>query len=350
MAAIPSNQARGIFTQMVVDLYRERPIVQSFLRSFFTNKEESTRYVSIEVQRGTEKVAVDVLRGTEGNRNMFSKSTEKIFEPPLFREFFDATQLDLYDSLFGRTSIDSGVFGSFMEQVAEKLGLLQDKIERAYELQCAQVFETGIVTVANGTNIDFKRKAGSLVPNGAGNTWATGTVDPFGTLEAGCNFLRQVGKSQGGTYNAILGSTALTNFLNNTIVKERAGIRNFFLDNVRAPQRNSVGASLHGQVSCGSYNVNLWTYPEFYDNSSSVSTPYINPKKVIILPEAPKFTMAFAAVPQLVDESNPMPTKGAFRISDFRDERKTTHEYDIQSAGIAIPTAVDQIYTVQPVA
>lgn len=350
MAAIPSNQARGLFTQMVVDLYRERPVVQSFLRSFFATKEESTRYLSIEVQRGTEKVAVDVLRGTEGNRNMFSRSTEKIFEPPLFREFFDATQLDLYDRLFGSTSIDSGVFGRFMEQVVEKLGLLQDKIERAYELQCAQVFETGIVTVAQGTNIDYKRKATSLVDKTAGNYWATGTINPFTDLENGCNFLRQVGKTQGGTYNAIMGSQALADFYANTIVQNRADIRNFSLDAVRAPQRNAVGAALHGQVSAGSYNVNIWTYPEFYDNSSSVSTPFINPKKVILLPEAPKFTMAFAAVPQLVDEANPMPTKGAFRISDFRDERKSTHEYDIQSAGLAIPTAVDQIYTVQVVA
>ena len=46
--------------------------VPSFLRSFFPVKTTASKYVSIEVQRGTEYAAVDVLRGTDGNRNTFS--------------------------------------------------------------------------------------------------------------------------------------------------------------------------------------------------------------------------------------------------------------------------------------
>ena len=348
MGYIATTDARGLFTKTVVDIFKETVTPTGFLRSFFTVKESTSKNLSIAVRRGTEKVAVDVERGTEGNRNTWSKSTEKIFAPPYYREWFDITELDLYDRLFGDENIEAGVFTEFLAEVSEKLVALREKIERAYEVQCSQVLETGIVQLNAGININFKRKAESLV-NNSGTPWTTGSTDPYAQMEAGCNFLRQVGKVQGGVVNAILGSSALTAFLNNTTVKGRADVRNFFIDMVRAPQRNSVGAALHGEVSCGSYNVRLWTYPEFYDNAAGVSTPYINPKKVIMLPEDPRFTLGFAAVPQLPTKNGGV-RKGAFLVGDYVDERNDKHIFDIKSAGVAIPVAVDQIYTMQVVA
>mgnify|MGYP001796820659 CR=1 FL=1 len=221
--------------------------------------------------------------------------------------------------------------------MADKLRVLQDKIERAYEIQCSQVLETGIVSLNAGTNIDFKRKAASLVDKGADNYWATGTINPFLDLENGCKFLRQEGKAQGSMFNAIMGGEAYKDFLDNDIVKARADIRNYSLDAIRAPQNNSVGASLHGVVSAGSYSVALWTYPEYFDaTSNGSSTPYINEKKTIILPEAPNFTLGFAAVPQLVTKGGGI-RKGAYIVGDYVDERNDKHVFDIKSACGAIP-------------
>lgn len=349
MATIASSDARALFTKMLIAVYRERKTPMAFLRSFFRVVEHSTKELSIEVQRGTEKIAVDVERGTEGNRNVFSRTTEKIFVPPYYREFFDATELDLYDRLFGSTEIDNGVFEQFMLSVADKLQMLQEKIERAYELQCAQVLETGIVTLKAGINIDFKRKAGSLVGVG-GAPWDNDANSPIDQMEAGANFLRQTGKAGGDVFNVIMGSAAQGAFLNNAKVKGRADIRSFGLDVVSAPQRNAVGSSYHGRVSIGSYLADIWTYPEFYDNAAGVSTPYINSKKIIMLPQSPNFVLGFAAVPQLIAPENPVPKKGAFVIGNYKDERNHKHIYDIRSAGVAIPVAVDQIYTKQVLA
>lgn len=346
---ISTTDARALFTKKLIDVYRERPVVMGFLRSFFVDKIESTKELSIEVQRGTEKVAVDVIRGSIGNRNQFAKSSEKIFVPPYYREYFDATDLSLYDRLFGSTEIDAGVFTAFLEQVAEKLGMLQDKIERAQEIQCAQVFLTGIVELINGTNIDYKRKAASLVDLLAGNYWTTNTVDPNEVLEQGSEFVRTKGKGQGINYNVLLGSEAYNAYVNNDIVKERADIRNFALDAIRAPQRESTGGTLHGEVAAGSYKYRLWTYPEFFDNAAGDSVPYLDPKSIIILPENPRFSMGFAAVPQLVTDGIGV-IKGKFIFGDYIDEREATHDYDIKSAGLAIPVGVDQIFTAQVVA
>lgn len=346
---ISTTDARALYTKMLIDVYKERVTPKSFLRSFFPEVESETKEISIEVQRGTEKIAVDVQRGTEGNRNSFSKSTEKIFVPPYYREFFDATELDLYDRLFGSTEISDGIFTAFLNSVADKLRTLQDKIERAYEVQCSQVLHTGVVELSAGINIDFKRKADSLVDLGVGQYWDVAGQNPYADLETGCNFIRQKGKSQGGTLNAILGSNALAALLANSVFLTRQNLFNMALDMVAPPQRNSVGGTLHGQLTVGSYKLNLWAYPEFYDNASGVSTPYIDPKTVILLPENPRFKLSFAAVPRLLKEGAPA-TKGAYLIGEYMDERNTAHIMDIKSAGVALPVAVDQIYTMQVLA
>lgn len=345
--SIPANQVRASFTQALVAVYKEMPDVKRFLRSFFPEVYKSTKYVSIEVQRGYEKVAVDVLRGTEGNRNEAGRSTQKIFEPPYFKEYFDMTQLDIYDVLMGQQVISEVQYGEMLAEVAKELKLLQQKIERSHELMCSQALETGIITTASGENIDFKRKALSLVD--LSSTPWTGANDPYAQLEVGCNFLRQVGKSQGGTINALLGSSALSALLTNADFLERQNLFNMALDSVRPPQRDSVGASLHGQLTVGSYKVNLWSYPEFYDNSSVVSTPYLNAKKVILLPEAPRFTFSFAAVPKLITSTGQQVT-GAFTVKEVLDEERESHKISIASAGVPIPVAIDQIWTAQVVA
>lgn len=348
MGSISTVDARPLLTKALADVYKERISPLGFLRSFFMNKEFTTRFISIQVQRGSEKVAVDVERGTEGNRNTLSKSTEKIFDPPYYSEYLDATELHLYDILFGSKSIDSGAFAQFVEELSDGMHMLQDKIERAYELQCAQVIETGIVQLEAGINIDFKRKAASLV-DGSATPWTDDANNPMDQIKAGCEFLRKTGKAQGTVFNIIMGSSAKAAFDGNQNVIDTANLRRVDNLNIRMPQRNSVGGTTHGEFSAGDYVIRLWTYPEFYENSSGTVTPYINSKKIIILPEAPRFSLSFAAVPQLLTEGQ-QPRKGAFIISDYKDERRKKHDFVIESAGVAVPVAVDQIYTRQVVA
>jgi hypothetical protein len=353
MSVISTLEARGLFTKALIAVYKERTAPTAFLRSFFKVKESNTKQISIEVQRGTERIAVDVERGTEGNRNKFSRSSEKIFVPPYYREWFDATELDFYDRLFTENgSVDETTFADWLTSVVERLAGLQDMIERSYELQCAQVLQTGIVTLNRGTNIDFKRKSGSLVAYSAGINFADNANNPYATLEAGATFIRTKGKSQGNVLNVIMGEAAFTAFLNNAKVQDRADIRRIMLDDIRQPQREAVGGVLHGEVSSGAYRFRLWTYPEYYDTAAQANNPYIDPKKIIILPEAPMFVLGFAAVPQLLGRREDVGAglagkKGAYLIGEYLDERNTSHVIDIKSAGVAIPVAVDQIYTAQ---
>lgn len=343
---IATTDARGLFTKTLIAAYREKVMPTSFFRSFFKVVESASKNVSIEVSRGTEKVAVDVYRGTEGNRNAWSKSTEKIFFPPFYREFYDCTEMDLYDRLFASTSdeISGGAFAQFIRSNAEKLAEMQAKIERAYELQCAQVLLDGIVQISAGININYGRKAGSLV--NLANTWNNPATDVFQDFQDAAYFIRTEGKVQTHTFNVILGGEMMSKFLANDKVLARQNLFHMQLDSINPPQKNSVGGVYHGTVTAGPYRFNLWTYPEYYENAAGDSVPYMDEKKFIVLPEVTNFVLAYAAVPQLIGEGM-TPVKGAFMVSEYIDERMAAHIIDLKSAGIAIPVAVDTIYTAQ---
>ncbi len=355
--SISTADIRALFTKTLVDVYQERPPVTNFLQSFFPVDTVPTKTFSIEVERMGEKVAIDVVRGTEGNRNTFSRSTEKIFEPPLFREYLDMTELDLYDRVLGsQGNAQLPLFKALVESGADKLAKLVDKIKRAKEIQCAQVLLTGVVTMKYGAtaSIDYKRKATSIV-DVSGDYFAAAS-DPFATFEKGCNFLRQVGRSGDGTYNAILGSQALANLLKNTIFLTRQNLFNMALDAIIAPAgtRTAEGYTFHGTITCGSYKVQLFAYPQFYDldngDGTFTSTPYFDPKQVALVPAKPRFKMVHCAVPMLIGEPGQLPQQGEYVMQEFLDNRRAKHILDVQSAPVAVPVAIDTIYTFKAVA
>ena len=343
---IPAQQARRKFTQAQIAAYQDLTTPTGFFRSLFKVEEKTTKELSIEVRRHGRKIAVDVERGDQGNRNTVSKSTQKVIVPPLYDEFVDITEMDAYDELFNASgSVSNAQVARLVRSINSEVLLLQQKIERAIELQCAQVLEDGIVQLNAGTNIDFKRKAGSKVDH-TGNPWDNAATDPFDAIEAGCEFVRNEGKYEGAIFNMVVGKEAINAMQNNAKFQAKANLRNVKLMELTMPMQRQTGATLFGQISAGSFTVNVWTYTGVYENSAGTTVNYMPSKKFILTPEDPEFHLGFGAVPQLVDEGIGV-QPGAFLIQDFKDARKAIHEYVVKSAPIAIPTAVDQIYTGQ---
>ena len=301
--SIPIVQARQLFTQATLAVYKERVPATSFLRSFFQTKTSTEKYVDIEVQRGTRKIAVDVGRGIPGKRNTFSYSSLKVFMPPMHNQNFDATQLDRYDKVFGEDAQPSNpVIGYLGSDVAEKYIAIRDKIERAKELQAAEVFETGVVAINAGTDIDYKRKATSLKDN-SGAPWSTVTSDIEGQLITGCEFIRKDGKSIANEFDAIMPSAVFLNLKKSNYFKDNANFKQVQLVDIKRPQAVSSGASYHGQIIAGAFIINIWTYDEGYDDADGVYTPYLHAKKVILIPSnGTRFIMAHAGIPAIMRE------------------------------------------------
>lgn len=346
--------AQQLFTKKLTAVFSDRLEPKTLLASMFTETESWTLEIATQTERVAELIAKDTVRGTDGNRNVFGKSTEKLFIPPYYNEYFDITQLDGYNQLYGDPSalISDVVFDRFLQTVSSKLMLLQDSIERAYEKQRADVFLTGIITLADGSVIDFKRKTISIRTLTGTALWTNAAADPNDIFIEAANFLRIEGKSPDATYNVIMGENAYKGYLGNAAVLKRGAIFNWNMDRLIPSVRAATGYADHGTVSAGSYNFNLMTYPSFYDSYSGSTltkgTPYIDTDKIIVVPQTCKNVMAYAAVPQLLS-TGATPMKGKWFIYNWPDQKLTTHDYGVKSAGVAIPVAVDQIFTAKVV-
>jgi hypothetical protein len=234
---------------------------------------------------------------------------------------------------------------------AAKLIACKNKIERAYEKQAADALLSGIITLKSGDNIDFKRKAGSLIDGGAPTYWTDATVDPMVVLETAGNFIRTQGKYSGGEFNLIMGEGVYNALSNNAIFQKKYDIKEMKFGELNEPQRNANGGVLHGKVSAGSYTFLLWSYPEMYENASGVMTAYIPAGEFIVIPTRTNFITANALTPRLPGDTSINETEGgAYVLREYIDPKHTAHVQEIMSAGIVIPVAIDTIVSGRVVA
>lgn len=358
--SINTQQAKGIFTKTYMAGFKEQVPTPSFLRSFFDTFTTATKTVGIEVQRGTEKMAVDVIRGTNGNRNKFSLSSEKQYMPPFYNENFDATSLDRYDRVFNDTEgVSPRTIGYLAADVMEKYNTLREKINRAKEKQAAEVFETGIVQLKNGDNIDFKRKAESkLDVNTGGDYWSVTGADVEGQLISGAEFIRNKGKNGTPVLNLVMSGQAWVALKKTDYFKNNADHTNVRLVDINLPQKNAFGAAYHGQISAGAYIMNVWTYDEVYEDASGTVTRYMPSNTAFIVPTAgTRFAMAHAGVPAIIrDTANAefgqriVSQAAEFYLNNYIDSAGKAHIFEIYSAPLAVPVTIDMMYTMQVLA
>lgn len=349
--------ARDILTKTYTAVYNENIPAPSFLKTFFPSRVYPNATVNIEVRRGTEKKASDVLRGTRGNRNTSSRSTEKQYLAPFFKEYFDVTELDNYDRMFGASpeTPSSAVLGLLGRAIGEEYNELRNKIERAKELMCAEVFETGVVTMINGDSIDFKRKSASLVDLGAAGYWSNVAADVENQLIAAGDFVRQKGKNGTSVFNLVVPGAAYVALKRTTFFKDNANYNNVNLNDIRMPQKDAFGAGYHGTISAGSYTFNIWTYDEGYEDESLNFIKYWPETKAFVVPvQGTRFELSHAAVPAIIrDTRNAEFTEFIGRISAeyYRtnriDPNAMAHYFWLMSACVPVPITVDMIYTMQ---
>lgn len=357
---LPIQQARGIFTKAYMRAYQENIPVPSFLKSFFQVETYETKTVAIEVQRGEEYIAADVLRGTRGNRNQFSLSTEKEWLPPYYDENFDATALDRYDLVFGQDpAFTPRTIGYLATQTNRKLQELRKKIERSKELMCAQIFETGIVTLKNGDDIDFKRQAGSKVDLGGAGYWSNTTAPVENQLIAGAEFIRTEGKNGTPEFNLVMSGSAWVSFKKTDYFKNNAGYEQVKLIDIMMPQTQSFGAGYHGRITAGAYIFHVWTYDQTYkDPADNTTKKYWATNQAFMTPvEGTRFELAHAGVPAIIRDTRNaefpeyIQSVGAeYYINNYIDPQGKSHTFEIMSAPLPVPVTVDMIYTMQVLA
>lgn len=352
MSTITLNQHRAGVSQTIIKKFSDENEPKSGFSAFFPTITTESKLIGIEVERNLDLIAVDVQRCTDPVRNTFSKSQEKLFEPPYYNEFFDFTSCQRYDETFGRGNTPTKVDAQMLiSDGYKKAQALKNKIKRAIEKQRSQVLQTGVVLLKNGDSIDYKRQAASLKVLTGANRWFETNSNPLLDIAEGMAFIREEGKSGSVTINAILGKRAFNDFMSNPKVKEVAEIRRIERLALGMPQFDNVsGMAFHGQFGAGDFQINIWTYNESYIDIDGIRKNYLDADTVVMVADDFVGSTTFAGVPAIMNAGGSQyiaPKAGEFYVRDVIDQIKLSWQFIVSSAPLVVPVSIDRIYTIK---
>jgi len=346
--SIRFENVHGLIMEAVQDVFKEKLHKKPrFLRSLFTPSTTASTIVSVETVREVSLIAKDRVRGGGANMNRADRSTIRKYETPYYDESFNMTENDNYTRLVGNPGILSeDLLDDIVNDTAEQALKLQLKIERAYEKLCSEAIYSRSVTTLNHDVIDFNPKAESTIAADAnGGVWSDTASDIIKSIEKQCRFVSTVGNALGGTFNLLADGTTMEQIKNNLAIQKRADLRHMKLIDVSLPEYISTsGASYHGLLSAGSYQVHLWSYDSIYNDGSS-NQPYLPAGKAAIFPmEENNLKFRYAGVSMKDTELNIYrPLKGEWHMRMLNDDQGQSTNFEVKSAGLPVPYAVDQI-------
>lgn len=361
MAAITIQDHSSLLTKKVVGKFEEMIPVKTGFAGWFPEETTPTLEVDVEVQRDNDLIAVDVVRFTEGVKTKSTKLTEKKFIPPYFKLDYDFQRDQVYmNTIALGVGMDSAQVNRVLAMNALKqVNKNRDMVIRAIRKQQADVFQTGIVALENGDNIDYKRKPVSMVNvDTAGDYWSVAaSATPITDIRKGMDFLRNVGNSGGSTVNVVMRSAALEAFLATTQVKEQGPnvIQQIQRININMPQFDGVsGFAFHGQIAAGDFSVNLWTYNEKYTDANGATQYYLAENLVVMIPDDFQGKTIFGGLPTMntatiggTPTDVPGIAEAQYLIRSYSDKRTMSSTIELTSAPLVVPFTIDKIYTMQ---
>lgn len=347
-----------MLTSKIVGKFEEDIPVRSGFSGWFPEETTPTLEVDVEVQRDNDLIAVDVMRFTEGNKNKLSKSSEHKYIPPYFKEDYDFQRDQVYMNTIalGAGMDNVQVNATITKNAVKAVSKNRDKIIRAIRKQQADVLQTGIVSLTNGDNINYGRKAASMVV--VSNLWSNPTTaKPIDDLRAGMTFLRNVGNSSGAAVNVVMRADALAAFLASDQLTKQGPyvVEQIQRINVGMPQfTESTGFALHGRIAAGDFVVNLWTYNEKYTNDAGATVYYLDNNKVVMIPDDFQGKTIYGGLPTLntttvngISVDVPAIVEANFLIRSYSDKRTISSTIELTSAPLVVPFTIDKIYTLQ---
>lgn len=349
-----------------MQLFSQSRAPTGFLTSLFQSRPGnrfSGEEVSFDVQRFDEEVAIAITPGSGPRQNKFDNFTNKKIVPPWYNEGMPLNVNDLLQRMAGHDPFSASYesYGAdLVSKVNQGLGLLDAKIQRAMELQAAQVITEGTVTSVdeNGDTIytiDYNMKAAHKIT--AGTDWSNAAAGIITDLLTASGLVRTNGKARPGM--ALLGKDVVGYVLNNTEIKARLDNRRMELGTIN-PAYQASGAVYYGDLQVGPYRLELWTYPEEYKHpQTGNATPYIPDDYCVVMASNPRFDRVSAAVP--------LPIGPDPRVAKFLPGRLASDQFDVtpnaycsadgktlqidlESRTLMVPTQIDSFVRIDTIA
>lgn len=356
MANITLTSALGEFTQRVISALSDRKAPTFGFGTFFTDIVSGAKEVSWEVKRRGRPVAVDIAHHEHGTTTKSTRSTQKVYIPPYYDLNTNVDAQDSFERVFnGSSMVDIPNYRRLIEQTAEDMQDNIDRIERAEELQRAQALLTGIITLSNGDNIDFKRKVASIVAYNAAHDWAINTVNPGDIMVQGAQFMVTEGDANvAGVFNVIVGSEAIDAFRDNPLRQAEGDIKDQMYMDLTTGRTLISGLTPQGAYSRGNYRFNLWGYEGYYDiEGGSSNLQYMDSKSIVMLPQNVDFKMFYGGTKAWRGTGiNRFPTiiKAKRNFYSVDDELNVSKLMGVRTAPVALLRTIDNVFTATVIA
>lgn len=296
----------GATTKRMIRAYEQMAQPMLFLSGLFLSPPQNfhdSEEVEIDIVRSDEDISIVIQDLSTGYRmNSEDLYTNKGFKPPIHKEALPINSFDLLKRMPGQNPFESPDFrANIILRLFNGMTKIERKIRRAIELQASQVLQTGIVTLTdiNGNalyTLDFKPKA-THFPT-AGTVWGqTGS-----TITGDLNSLGEVIRGDGlaDPDQLIMGVDAFEQFIVDADVQKRFDARRIDLGTIAPMQMRGNGGSYRGTVEIGNYSYDIWTYGGRYKHpQTGVSTPYMDPGKVIMRASSGRMDATFGAIPNI---------------------------------------------------
>ena len=303
-------QTQDLFTRFMVEAFddREKMPVSTGLQAFFGNPSAGGRtlfspdanVVDIDIVRGNEKIAALIPRGTvsrplgslqsnlqDGKFSTFSRKY------PLAEEEGDINADKILNRIPGEQPYQANTRQGRMRYHALQIHMESiRRIVRMFEVLAAQSLTTGTQDAIIGTTntdlqYDFRRNSTHTVT--VGTAWSNVAADALGDIDGINKKIRANGKTTPDII--IMGDTAFSNFLNNTVVKEQADNRRFELIQVTTgnPVPEKYNRFVEGGLiprgrlrTPGGFTLWMFTYIDGFEDSAGTFTKYILDDQVLI--------------------------------------------------------------------
>ena len=352
---------------MMDELFAEQVRPTNFLSSMAKVRTTLASTIEIDIVRGTEEYAVDITPGAGSRSNKKSKYTTKEYEPPMYNESYPFTAEELAKRLPGQTKYEAGMTsyaGQLVAYFAGKQVALKDKILRSIELQARDAFFSGKITLHNGDEIDFKKKAThSITPS---VKWNNASGVPLEDIADACALCRKDGKIAASKFRLIVADDVVEALISNPQFVDRADLR--YVERVSAGMPsdiNDAGAVYHGIFSAGAYKIELWSYPQFYTvptgyglAGEGTMKPYIPTGEALLIPPGIDLRLWFGGVAQVANQVDPaverlgivggrIPTmvEADFVPYGRFDDRTECIEVGVKSRPLFVPVQIDGFAT-----
>lgn len=340
-------------TRASIILFEKKATPTDFFSSRFQDNEPTNQtLITLDVVRDDEEIAEDVVPGTgAANFRKNEPFVSKEISPPEYNEAYFMHADSVAKRIAGANvfnPVDRRAIVAKM--ISKSMEKSQNRILRAKEIQAVQLLTTGIITLKNGVDIDYKMKASHKID--AVGAWSNAAANVLTDIEGAGDQNRLDGLNESDLL--VMGQDAIRNFLATDQMEKQLNFRRASLIDIKAPTGASrSGGKFHGMVTVGPYTYQLWSYPQFFKDAAGAKVRYLDKDACIVMSSTAQMDTKWGALNRFADGNtlgasianmgNPLATSEAKRFSPyaFLSEDGLGLKVGVRSRPVLIPTDID---------